>query len=369
MKSRARLFAAGLTLLLLASAACGRKTYPIIPDSPRPAAVNNIKAITRGAFVFLTWPIPTKNIEGRSLNPADIQVFRIYRADFGRDRKKAHYKLHAEIDMAKPSPAIVQNGMVNWTDDQVQVGYLYGYRIRVVSVRGGISALSEEVRVRPLLTPAIPAGLKAQEGDGYNLITWQTVTTWTDNSPYDDYVGYNIYRGSESGRYEETPLNKEPLKETSYKDTSTINNRTYYYIVRSVNNPTPPWKESLDSEAVSATPRDLTPPGRPTGLTAVPGIGRVFLTWNENKELDLAGYYVYRSTGSDRDFKRLTDKLLTRTTYSDETVTSGTYYYVITAVDQSGNESAHSQEKKVLVENLNTEDFKINTQPKKHKGN
>ncbi len=55
-------------------------------------------------------------------------------------------------------------------------------------------------------------------------------------------------------------------------------------MVRSVDSPALPWKESLDSEEVSATPRDMTPPARPTGLTVVPGVGRAFLTWNENKE-------------------------------------------------------------------------------------
>jgi fibronectin type 3 domain-containing protein len=114
-----------------------------------------------------------------------------------------------------------------------------------------------------------------------------------------------------------------------------------------------PWRESLDSAEASAMPRDLTPPARPKGLTTVAGVGRVFLTWNENSERDLAGYHVYRSTRSGRDYERLTDKLLVRTTFSDETAKSGnTYYYVITAADKSGNESERSEERKAHVEKL-----------------
>jgi fibronectin type 3 domain-containing protein len=160
-----------------------------------------------------------------------------------------------------------------------------------------------------------------------------------------------VYRGTEKGRYEEAPLNKEPLRTNSYQDTAVENDKTYFYFVRSVDSPTPPWHEGLDSKEASAAPRDMTPPDRPTGLTVVPGVGRVFLTWNENKEQDLAGYYVYRSTRSGKGFERQTDKVLARTTYSDETVTPGiAYYYYITAVDRSGNESAGSVEKKTYVE-------------------
>jgi fibronectin type 3 domain-containing protein len=124
-------------------------------------------------------------------------------------------------------------------------------------------------------------------------------------------------------------------------------------MVRSVDSPALPWKESTDSEEVSATPRDMTPPARPTGLTVVPGVGRAFLTWNENKEQDLAGYHIYRSTKKGRDFKRLTNKVIARTTYSDETAQQGMeYYYMITAVDRAGNESKGSEEKMASIEKL-----------------
>ena len=99
------------------------------------------------------------------------------------------------------------------------------------------------------------------------------MTTRSDGSVYTGFVGYNIYRGTEPGREAETPINKEPVRSASYKDTSVRNDVTYYYFVRAVDSPTLPWKESLDSPEVSAMPRDLTPPDRPDGLTVVPGVG------------------------------------------------------------------------------------------------
>jgi hypothetical protein len=337
----------------MAASACGRKTIPLVPDSPRPEAISATEAVARGAVVYLSWPLPTRNVEGKGIAPSDIRKIRIYRAELGRDRKMTRYKRYAEIDMKSPAPAILRNNVVTWTDDQVRYGQTYGYRIRAESTRGGVSPWSEEIRVMPQIALSAPKGLAAKAGDSNNRLTWQPVNTWMDGKPVEGFVGYNIYRGIEKGFHGETPLNKEPLQAASYKDASAVNNTTYYYVVRAVDSPAPPWLEGPDSEEVSAMPRDLTPPARPTGLTVVAGVQRMFLTWNENQEADLAGYYVYRSIKSGKDYVRLTEKLLNRTTFSDEHVKSGAvYYYVVTAVDLSGNESSRSEEKKASVEKL-----------------
>lgn len=343
-----------LALVCLALvASCGRKTDPLTPPSPRSEAVKDVQAIVRDAVAFLSWPIPTKNVEGRDMGPAEILGFRVFRAEIERDRKRARYRLVAEISLSKPAPAEVRDGRVFWSDPNLRYDRVYGYRIRVVTVRGGMSQFSEEVRVAPLLSLAAPKTLSATGGDGYNLLGWDLVTTRADGSKYEGFVGYNVYRGIEKGRYDETPLNKEPLRTNSYKDSAAVNNKTYYYMVRAVDSPIRPWKESLDSPEASAMSRDLTPPEKPTGLTVVPGVGRIFLTWNENRERDLAGYHVYRSTKSGKEFEQLTDKPINRSTYSDETVTPGVlYYYAVTAVDTSGNESLMSKEQKAYAEKL-----------------
>ncbi len=353
-RSRRRCALTCLALICLALvASCGRKTDPLTPPSPRSEAVKDVKAIVRDAVAFLSWPIPTKNVEGKDLGPAEILGFRVFRAEIERDRKRARYKQVAEINLSKPAPAEVRNGRVFWSDPNLRYGQAYGYRIRVVNVRGWMSQPSEEVRVSPLLSLAAPKLLSAVGGDNYNLLSWDLVSTRADGSEYTGFVGYNVYRGIEKGRYDETPLNKEPLRTNTYKDTAAVNNKTYYYMVRAVDSPIRPWKESLDSPEASVMSRDLTPPERPTGLTVVPGVGRIFLTWNENKERDLAGYYVYRSTKSGKGFKRLTNKPINRSTYSDETVTPGvSYYYAVTAVDTSGNESPRSREEKAFAETL-----------------
>jgi fibronectin type 3 domain-containing protein len=353
MNSRIQRFIGSVCLMLTLAVvfSCGRKTDLLTPASPRSEAVKGLTAVTRDDVAFLSWPVPTENVEGKKMNPAEIQGFRIYRAEMGDSRKRPRYKEIADISMANPAPAEVKAGAVFWSDKNLRYGQVYSYRIRAVSVRGGASQLSEEVRVVPLLSLAPPKDIEAVAGDGQIMLSWERVTTRSDGSQYEGFVGYNIYRGTDSGRYEDTPLNKEPIRTNSYKDTAVVNNKTFFYIIRSVDSPTLPWKESLDSAEVSAMPRDMTPPERPNGLTVVPGVGRIFLTWNENKEKDLAGYYVYRSVKSGRNYERLTDKLLNRTTFSDLTVKPGAvYYYTVTAVDQSGNESPMSKERKAYAE-------------------
>jgi hypothetical protein len=347
------LLAAGLVFAVALVASCGRKTEPLTPDSPRPEMVHDLKAVARDASVFLSWPVPTKNAEGKSMSPADLFGFRVFRAEIEQDRKRARFHQVAEIVLANPAPASIRNNAVFWSDGPLKYGRVYAYRVVALGIKGDVASPSAEVRTAPLLSLAPPRTIKAIGGEQSVELAWEAVSTRSDGSVFNGFIGYNVYRHDEGGAYGETPLNKDPLRTTSYTDTTAKNDKTYFYTVRAVDSPALPWKESLDAPEAIATPRKVTPPERPTGLTVVPGVGRVFLTWNENKEGDIAGYYIYRSAKKGRDRKRLNDKPLARTTYSDETVYPGrSYYYIVTAVDQSGNESKPSKEQAAYAEKL-----------------
>ncbi len=89
---------------------------------------------------------------------------------------------------------------------------------------------------------------------------------------------------------------------------------------------------------------DQNPPAAPTELSAVTSEGKVSLDWADNCELDLAGYTVYRSTTSGSDYTPIADNLTDSEYIDDDIVDDMTYYYVVTAVDLAGNESAPSME-------------------------
>jgi glycosidase len=92
---------------------------------------------------------------------------------------------------------------------------------------------------------------------------------------------------------------------------------------------------------------DLIPPGAPTGLTASEGDGIVDLSWDP--VAGAAAYHVYRSPVSGGGYDRLNDAPVMDLLFSDDTVGNGRfYYYVVTAVDEAGNESLRSNEVQAL---------------------
>jgi hypothetical protein len=97
-------------------------------------------------------------------------------------------------------------------------------------------------------------------------------------------------------------------------------------------------------------PPDIDAPSASTGLWAMAGDGIVWLDWDDNKEFDLSGYNVYRSTNSGSGYVKLNVSLLSSSNYTDDTVVNGTmYYYIVTAVDTMDNESNNSVEACALI--------------------
>ena len=81
-----------------------------------------------------------------------------------------------------------------------------------------------------------------------------------------------------------------------------------------------------------------------TVSTAWAGTNVSFM-WDENLEADLAGYRVYRSDTSG-GYDKSTDMIWegTAITATENNVPDGTWYWVATAYDTSGNESGYSNE-------------------------
>ncbi len=91
--------------------------------------------------------------------------------------------------------------------------------------------------------------------------------------------------------------------------------------------------------------QDVTAPGAPTNLAATEGDSEVALTWTAT--VGAASYNIYRSYVSGGGYELLNNSLTA--TYNDISVTNGTlYYYVVTALDAAGNESATSNEASAL---------------------
>ena len=90
---------------------------------------------------------------------------------------------------------------------------------------------------------------------------------------------------------------------------------------------------------------DTTPPAAPAGLMAIAQDAQVELDWSGNSEPDLLGYHVYRSSVSGGSYQRISGAPLPLEGFIDTGLTNGeTYYYAVSAIDGSGNESGLSEE-------------------------
>jgi fibronectin type 3 domain-containing protein len=89
---------------------------------------------------------------------------------------------------------------------------------------------------------------------------------------------------------------------------------------------------------------DSNAPAAPTGLFRTAGDAQVSLDWDDNTEEDLASYSVWRDTSTGGPYTEIASDLTT-SAYTDTGRTNNTtYYYVVTAVDTSENESDDSIE-------------------------
>jgi hypothetical protein len=259
----------------------------------------------------------------------------------------------------------------------------------VYAIRARLSAKKESAPSNVVAVPIEPlpeaiGNLKAEVTHSGIQLTW-TPPARTPVGPAPSALSYRIYRAvSQTGP--EAPANGQasapaprsasraaasasnpatPLlaqisevPTPGYLDTRAQFGNAYTYSVRSVipsqalnvpANPPPgnaALRESADSNLVTLAARDVFPPAAPQGLVAVfvPAQGgepaHLELSWGISPETDLAGYNVYRSEQANVQAPRLNPELLLTPAFQDTSAAPGrTYFYRVTAVDRSGNES------------------------------
>jgi fibronectin type 3 domain-containing protein len=159
------------------------------------------------------------------------------------------------------------------------------------------------------------------------LLTWNAST---------GAVSYNVKRGTSTGG--EATVATVTAPTTTFTDAGLTNNTLYFYVVTAVNAA----GESGASNEVSARPN--IPPASPTGLAAAAGNAQVVLTWNANTETNLTGYNVYTAATQTGPFtQKVNTSLVTTTTFTNTGLTNGTtYFYIVRAVNNSGQESGNS---------------------------
>lgn len=111
----------------------------------------------------------------------------------------------------------------------------------------------------------------------------------------------------------------------------------------------------LKSVSIRYTPNDTIAPKTPKNLTVTENHVNVFLKWEASNSNDLAHYKIYRGSESKKyDSKWFRQISKDNLSYTDSSAQVGKkYYYTITAIDSSHNESDFSNEAIIIFKGIN----------------
>lgn len=353
-KLSTRLRVCALLFPLLLCAACGKRRPPQPPVERVPQRTEELTGAQRGNLITLSWPAPRRNA-------SDSSVQSIRRVDIYRLAERINAPLPLTEEEFGARATLIGSvdyeqiragggGPLTYTDTLDLAGEptRLRYAVRYVNASNQRAAFSNFLLIEPAARLAQPpASLSAHESETAVNLSWSAPAANIDGSTPVNLLGYNLYR-IQPGAVVSAPVNGSLINETGFADKNFSFGEQYTYFVRAVSLGTNGQQvESLDSNTITVTPRDVYPPTPPTAITVAAAPGRLSLFFPANPELDVAGYNVYRSTDAslpkDR-WTKLNGELLTRTTFLDDKVESGRkYYYYLTALDNSGNTSAPSE--------------------------
>jgi len=279
----------------------------------------NAKASPKG--VALSWDVTE-----------EFNYYNVYRKKDGENNFK---KINQ--DLLYISRTFAQKSKVLYLDQDLKVGEGATYKIKRVDMfanegafsKGSTIKLEKPKSVKPAMVTNVFVVIKDTK----------IKLRWSKNY---NVLGYNVYRSTiYQGNFRK--INKEIVKKEFYFDKNFKVDKNYYYYVTAVNM----HGESKPSMVMLAYARDTTKPKKPTKLTANVSAGLVSLKWDEVKDENLAGYRVYVSMDEDAAQWSLINKDLLKTNSYEhnrsKTLSRFPYYYRVSAVDKTFNESFPSK--------------------------
>lgn len=375
----ARMRRSELTGLLAASAAllllfgCAAPGVPVTrqPAVPRPIADLSAKQV--GDSVVLSFTLPKNTVQGKSLSktPA-IEICRVFTSAPATGAAVASQQPQLMTTIPPQMVAHYQKGERIEFPDALALADLSAHRgadaVYMVRTRIGKHDSGDSNVVQVHILPALQPinDLRAEITKAAVNLSWTAPIILPKDSPPPVSIRYRVYRTGISPQGK-TGVNlgeaNEPVEATlgesatnSYSDSQFTFGRTYAYSVHSVATYEYGSVESADSNVLEVTPRDTFAPATPENLaaTATPAsnsvTAHVDLSWAINTESDLLGYNVYRSEMESGPGVRINAAPLITPVFRDNSVAAGKqYFYRVTAVDRSGNESAPSASVAVTV--------------------
>jgi hypothetical protein len=338
---------------------CGVQGPPQPPRLEVPERVADFSVFQVGRTLELRFTLPQQATDGERLTkPLEIEILRAHFPQGSQPPKSPLLPVWTSLQPSQWTPYTNDRKVVyparlseeeyhNWQagDSIVALRTLTrGFRRRPVE-----SEISNLVRLRVLEVSGPVDHMQGKTTEKAIELGWRPPAKTLGGLEVKSLAGYRVYRSStgKAGSFQFLGESKEPR----YSDSDFEFGRTYFYEVRALFKEGGIIAESEGSLPSAVIPRDIFPPAPPTRLTALYTAGAVELVWTANSEKDLAGYYVYRRENGEQP-KKLNKELLRTPLLRDVSVQPGhIYFYRVTAVDLSNNESQACEEVGVETRN------------------
>jgi len=189
--------------------------------------------------------------------------------------------------------------------------------------------------------PTAPSNLSAK-ATAYNNVA----LTWAASTDNVGVAGYRIVRNGQ--------LLAQVGSVTSYQDSSVMANTQYSYSITAVDTAGNVSPSSATASATTPNVSDTQKPSAPTSLTGTTvSSQQINLSWvTSTDNIGVAGYDVYRATGTDISSAQKV-ATVTTTTYGDTGLSANTKYtYFVKARDAAGNTSDPSNSVTVQTQRI-----------------
>ncbi|MGC6424150.1 MAG: hypothetical protein ACON4O_04105 [Lentimonas sp.] len=298
------------------------------------------KMMNNGATLATVESVPLENAALDSLRAGDVLAWRFAsNTEYPCDGRVSFALVFADVERmlvsrvevpSCPEPPRVYEGFYTVTEADVRLGQLSA-KFHLETTHG-IKVYIDWVDLRLLRQQSSgPAALAANVSEGGVELTWYG----------EPGLRYAVYRShSERGGYERVATD---VVGNSWIDTSTINGKTYFYVVK------PLGENHVSSKVVSIQKLDSVAPAAPQDLVATGKDWVVQLAWT-TQERDIEYYKVYRSDDGGENFACIAP-YVTGLKFEDMLpIKSAQNSYAVRAVDYSGNESELSAQSMASVQ-------------------